>query len=121
MRLVESAPDWLFQKFSSANNEELILIAQALCGIWFFRNKKVWDGKSTNGMIAMEWSAKYFNDWNIARKTSITPANTTTVASKPASHKWKAPAVGSFKLNTDAAIRIGEDTFSSGLVLRDHC
>lgn len=120
MSLVESAPDWLLQKLGSSHKEELILIAKVLYGIWFFRNKKVWEHKLVNGTIAMEWSAKFFHDWNVARKTSTSCANMTTAVNKPASHKWKSPAMGSYKLNTDAAVRLGEETYSIGLVLRDH-
>ncbi|XP_074341830.1 uncharacterized protein LOC141679223 [Apium graveolens] len=35
-------------------------------------------------------------------------------------HQWKPPATGSFKLNTDASFKVGEGSFSIGLLLRDH-
>lgn len=41
MQDVEYGPDWLVQKLSSVGDDESILIAKALWGIWFFRNKKV--------------------------------------------------------------------------------
>lgn len=62
MSRVECAPSWLLQKLSLANNDEMTLIARVLWGIWFFRNKKVWDNKTVNSVIAMDWSAKYFAD-----------------------------------------------------------
>lgn len=120
MRMVEFAPEWLFQKPSTAGHAEIILIARVLWGIWFFQNKKVWNNKTVNNMIAMDWSAKYFNDWKVAKETSTMVLNTRTLSSQPSSHKWKAPEVDSFKLNTDAAIKVGEDIFYIGPVLRDH-
>lgn len=62
MSEVEYAPDWLLQMLSTAGNDQLVQIARVLRGIWFFRNKKVWEDKTVNGRIAMEWSLKYFND-----------------------------------------------------------
>lgn len=113
--MVEYAPDWLFEKLSTAGNDELMLIAMVLWGIWFFRNKKVWDNKVVNNVVAMDCSAKY-----PAQASRATPSNTGTVQRQPASQKWTSPIAGSFKLNVDAAIRLGEDSLSVGLVLRDH-
>lgn len=45
---------------------------------------------------------------------------TSTLSCQPSSQKWKPRGVGSFKLNTDAAVKVGDDTFSIGLILRDH-
>lgn len=42
MRQIEFAPDWLLHKLSTAEHDELVLIARVLWDIWFFRNKKVW-------------------------------------------------------------------------------
>lgn len=35
-------------------------------------------------------------------------------------HRWKPPAMDSYKLNTDASIKLGDSTFSMGFVLRDY-
>lgn len=59
MQSVEFAPDWFVQKFSSASSDELHLIARVLWGIWFFINKKVWEGTSVTPQLAMDWSNKF--------------------------------------------------------------
>lgn len=98
----------------------MVLIARVLWEIWFFRNKKVWDNKSVTGMIVMEWSAKYFQEWKVAKVSNTLSVGRKSLSTQTSSHRWKAPGMGSFKLNTDAAIKLGDDTFSIGLVLRDH-
>lgn len=120
MSEVEYSPDWLLQKLSMADHDEIILIAKVLYGIWFFRNKKVWENKTVNSRVTMDWSVKYFADWKLAKasRTQVTIAS--TVRCQPLVHRWKPLELGSFKLNTDAAIKVGDDTFSIGLVIRDH-
>ncbi|XP_063947247.1 uncharacterized protein LOC135151929 [Daucus carota subsp. sativus] len=100
--------------------EEIILIARVLWGIWFFRNKKVWENKTVNDMVAMEWSAKYFADWRMAKESRIASSSSRRPNILADVCIWKAPAVGHLKLNTDAAIKLGESTFTVGLILRDH-
>lgn len=120
MSMVEFAPDWLLQKLNGTGHDELLLIARVLWGIWFFRNKKVWENKVVNSRIAMDWSAKYFSDWKLAKesRTAVPATSTTNCHASP--HRWKPPATGAFKLNTDATFKVGEGSFSIGLLLRDH-
>lgn len=119
MSLVEFAPEWLFQKLGSASQEELILIARVLWGIWFFRNKKVWDAKTVNNMVAMDWSAKFFADWKMARACSVETASGSRVSRPQYSHRWTPPASGVLKMNVDAAITAGADSFTIGIIVRD--
>lgn len=67
----------------------------------------------------MEWSANYFNDWKLAKasKTSVLPSNSQGM--QASNHKWSPPKEGTFILNTDAGIKLGEEAFSIGLVIRD--
>ena len=120
MNLVEYAPDWLLQKLNEANPEEVTLIARVLWGIWFFRNKRVWENKIVNDRIVMEWSASYFAEWRKAKESKTVLLNNGRSNAPTGTHKWKAPTVDYLKLNTDAAIKLGENSFSVGLVLRDH-
>lgn len=68
----------------------------------------------------MDWSSKYFADWNAAKKSRAATPATSTITSQTSPHKWKPPVMGSYKLNTDAAIKLGDSTFSIGLILRNH-
>lgn len=66
---VEYAPSWLLQKLSSAPSDESIKICTVFWGIWFGRNKKVWDDKLVSPTIAIEGSFKIVADWREARKS----------------------------------------------------
>ncbi|XP_074347003.1 uncharacterized protein LOC141685822 [Apium graveolens] len=120
MSTVEYAHEWLLQMLNTSCQDELIQIARVLWGIWFFRNKKVWDEKLVTGRFAIEWSMKYFTDWNAAKASRVTTPTTSTKISRVSAHKWKPPVMGSLKLNVDATLKLGEATFIVGLILRDH-
>ena len=120
MSEVEYAPDWLLQTLSTAGHDQLVQIARVLWGIWFFHNKRVWEDKTVNGRITMEWSLKYFNDWKAAKKSRATTTVHGPICRQESMHRWKPPATGSYKLNADASIKLGDNTFSVGFVLRDH-
>lgn len=120
MSNVEFAPDWLIQKLASANNDEMMTICRVLWGIWFFRNKKVWENKVVNHFTAMDWSLKCFSDWRAAKasRATVQSANSSSVPRN--NHKWQAPEAGGFKLNVDASFYAGSESFSIGMVIRDH-
>ena len=120
MDSVEDAPQWLLQKLKEADPEEVMLIARVLWGIWFFRNRRVWENKVVSAMVAMEWSAKYIADWRKAKESRIVVSRSNSPSSPADAQRWKTPAEGYLKLNTDASIKLGEETFSVGLILRDH-
>lgn len=116
----QAASNWLLIKLHTTSMQEVLLIAQVLWGIWFFRNGKVWDNKVVTAAVAMEWSAKSIADWREAkdkRAKMLGSISTTNVLERV---KWKKPQFGGFKLNVDAAIKLGDSFFSVGLVLRDH-
>lgn len=62
MQAVENVPGWLFQKINTVGADEINRIVKVLWGIWFFRNKKVWEGKVVSHVVAMDWSARSFSD-----------------------------------------------------------
>lgn len=45
MQDVESASSWLLEMISKENADTIQKMATVLSGIWFSRNKKVWEGK----------------------------------------------------------------------------
>ena len=120
MSTEDSASGWLLFKLDTCSSEEILLIVTVLWGIWFFRNKKVWENKRVTADIAMSWSAKTISDWKEARdKHAAQVVSKLSVRISP-TVKWKKPDYGVYKLNVDAAIKLGEISFSMGLVLRDH-
>ncbi|XP_074377607.1 uncharacterized protein LOC141719125 [Apium graveolens] len=63
---VEDASEWLLDKMSSESVEKLCTIAVILWGIWFFRNKKVWENRVVSSKFAMDWSLKQITYWRKA-------------------------------------------------------
>ncbi|XP_074356116.1 uncharacterized protein LOC141695803 [Apium graveolens] len=117
---VEHAPDWILNKICEGSRDEVVRIARVLWGIWFVRNKKVWENKAVTPGTAMDMSAKLFLDWKHAvsiRKVTQTNVNSSVVVPQMS---WSPPEIGCFKLNTDASFRSDSASFSIGLVLRDH-
>lgn len=64
---VEDLSVWLLSKPGTETEVKLVQIAKILWGIWFARNKKVWDGNIISPSIAMEISTKTVSDWRAAQ------------------------------------------------------
>lgn len=62
MLVVDSAPSWLLNKMESASLDEMHKVCTVLWGIWFWRNKRVWEEKVVTPNIAMENSFKSVQD-----------------------------------------------------------
>lgn len=59
MREVDSAPEWFLNKLHTESSEILVKIATVVWGVWWARNKQVWEGKIMTPEIAMTWSSKH--------------------------------------------------------------
>lgn len=62
-----------------------------LWGIWFVRNKKVWEVKAAAAAdTSMEWSKRMMADWQVvkAKKTSTVPGN--KHSTNVSDYKWTA-------------------------------
>lgn len=114
---VEVASEWLIQKLSSATTEEKIKICITLWGIWYWRNKKVWDGKTVTPEFAMDSSFQLQKEWTHARKQQESTGNTRSMQKLVS--KWQAPEAGVFKVNVDASVFPGTNEFSIGMILRN--
>ncbi|KAL8133721.1 hypothetical protein AgCh_008966 [Apium graveolens] len=81
MRNVTSAQEWLLKKFSEASHEELGKIYVVLWGVWYWRNKRVWEGKMINPKLAIEGSFRTVEDWRKVRggEKETTDADTFTI------------------------------------------
>lgn len=119
MREVEVAPKWLLDKISRDNAGTLEKVAAVLSGIWFARNKKVWDGIILNPTIAMNISKKQISEW---QETTRKKRDMNHIIPKPAQVakiKWLPPHHGYTKLNVDASLYMGEESFTLGMVVRN--
>lgn len=64
---VEDASGWLLDRLCSEKYEVLAEMAMTLWGIWFFRNKKVWERKVVIAQFVMEWSSRQLEHGKAAK------------------------------------------------------
>lgn len=116
---VEYASSCMLDVISKENAENIQRMAIVLSGIWFSRNKKIWEGKIISPAIAIDLSNKQVQDWKEAnRRRYPGPANT-VVPSKENQEVWQPPLQGQHKLNVDASLYKGEGMFRLGMVIRN--
>lgn len=112
----QTSSEWLLDMLCTQKMEVLSKLVSVLWGIWFFRNKVVWENKMVTAKVAVEWSFKLIQEWRQAKAKPVYAEvrKTTQTAT------WKPPQDGSFKLNVNASVFPNEDFFSVGLIMRDH-
>lgn len=120
MSTVEHVPEWVLLKLAEAPAEEVIRIFVVLWGIWFWRNKKVWENRSVSADFAMEGSFKMVNEWKEAKRKQTTAVQDRRKSVHKHGYKWTPPEVGALKINVDASVFPGSYTFSIGMLVRDH-
>ncbi|XP_063946005.1 uncharacterized protein LOC135151475 [Daucus carota subsp. sativus] len=118
MREAYSVSDCLLHESAIAKYEDIVSICLVLWGIWFWRNKKVWQNQWMNHAIPMEITFKVYKEWKTARKSSV---DTRAMSVNGASNlkRWQPLVSGELKLNVDASFFPGHESFSVGMVLRD--
>lgn len=68
--------------------------------------------------VVMKWSKKQVEDWQEVNKKKNATSRHSSVAQRQII-SWKPPNEGSFKINVDAAVKEGQDTYTVGMVLRN--
>lgn len=116
---VEYAHDWLLEKLNTAMSDELIKICIVLWGIWHWRNKKVWDTRVVSPGFAMDTSFSMLSDWKKARRDHTKQSDAASKTNVKTDSKWQAPTNGTLKVNVDASVFPGAQSFTVGMVLRD--
>ena len=119
MMAVESAPEWLLNRVNEGTMQEVCKVASVLWGIWYGRNKRVWDDKLISPAIATDWSMRAVKEWQQAQKNRPDQVNSreSTVLKKSVS--WRPPDAGSMKINVDASLSKESDSYAVGMVIRD--
>ena len=90
-----------------------------LWGIWFARNKKVWEGKILSSAVAMEISTKVVGEWQEVNKRKAMLNNMLTKPPDNNIIQWIPPPAGCFKIYVDASVYVSDTSFALGMVLRD--
>lgn len=119
MQDIESASTWLLDMICSENADTIHNMVVVLSGIWFARNKKVWEGKDVTPTVTMTLSTKMVQEWEKANKCRSQSSHRQPDLATDEQVKWQPPEVGFYKLNVDASLYSGEFMFSLGLVVRD--
>lgn len=114
-----SASQWLLSQLETTKHEELVNTCVVLWGIWYWRNKKVWNNQTVNPSVAMRSSFSILREWKAARHR-VQLGSRGTEGDNVVDVKWKPPEPGVLKLNVDASFRTEESSFSIGMVIRDH-
>lgn len=69
----------------------------------------------------MDESFKSFDSWRKAKQTVLSkPITPNTCGSNKQCSQWLPPVVDSYNINVDASVFPGEESFTVGMVLRDH-
>lgn len=69
----ESASIWPLYKLEKNTHENLVKIVTVLEGIWFGRNKKIWEGKQLIISLVVDLSSREINDWkDVVRRVNGT-------------------------------------------------
>lgn len=103
------------------NHDTFVKIASVLWEIWFVQNMKIWEGNVVTPALAIGCSMNQINDWREAvKKFKALYQNNISSSGAIRVKEWQSPAVGGLKINVDAFIFPNADSFSFGMILRDH-
>ena len=110
---------WLLNMLSKAPENTLIKISTVLWSIWFARNKQIFESKNMPPAVGILWSKRQIDEWQVANKKSGVLQNSreNSIADNI---KWKPPEVDQLKINVDAALTTGQNSYAVGMVIRNH-
>lgn len=76
MQVVTFAPEWLLNKLKMTSSDEMMRIDVVLWGIWFWRNKRVWENIQVTPALAVDWSSKMLAEWKKANALRVSKGTT---------------------------------------------
>ncbi|KAL8094027.1 hypothetical protein AgCh_035785 [Apium graveolens] len=115
----QSVSTWLLSLLSNVSKEVLTKVVAILWGIWFFRNKKIWENKVVTARMVVNWGKTRISDRFHAKK-QVQDVGVRISSKSNQMYKWKRPEVGNLKLNVDAAVPTDGQGFSIGMLIRDN-
>ncbi|XP_074328182.1 uncharacterized protein LOC141666094 [Apium graveolens] len=115
---MEYVSNWLVSFFATGQLMVLVKMAAMLWGIWYARNKCIFEGKVMTPAVVKAWCLKQVDEWQAVNIKSAHAQNTGDVAGN-GNQRWKRPREGHLKVNVDAAVTEGQGFFSVGMVLRE--
>lgn len=85
--------DWLVSFLASGPLKELFTMSAVLWGIWYARNKCIFDNKIMSPTIVKSWCLKQVDDWQIANKHPVTSHIHEDIADR-SDWRWEKPGEG---------------------------
>ncbi|KAK1356381.1 hypothetical protein POM88_049637 [Heracleum sosnowskyi] len=93
----QTVSSWMLNMLTNGTMEVLVKVVAILWGIWFFRNKKVWEDRMVTSQMVVNWGKTRIPEWNQAKK-QVQYVGVSKSAKSNQMHKWKSPETGSFKI-----------------------
>ncbi|XP_074326804.1 uncharacterized protein LOC141664750 [Apium graveolens] len=110
---------WLLDKLETTSQSDSTKVCTVLYGIWYGRNKRVWENKVMSGETVMDICSKMLQDWKNANAKRVVEVPDHSQFTLGVLRRWQVPESGEYKLNVDASWTKGADICSVGMVLRD--
>ncbi|KAL8127458.1 hypothetical protein AgCh_014390 [Apium graveolens] len=116
---IEISHEWLLQKLATGSKEETLKIVTVLWGVWFTRNKRIFENKVMTPDFVMAWSRRQIVEWQEANR-KVQDIDTRIAENREAENIWQTPTKGCLKINVDASFVEGQDYYLIGMVPRNH-
>jgi hypothetical protein len=118
--------EWLFYCITSLNEEDLVAISAIIYGIWWARNKLIFDNYDMEDKAIIDQASSSIKDYQRMNnhglhKQDITNKHSTSYKSRSRNNKaakWSKPRVGRIKANSDANLSI-DGWWGLGAIFRD--
>uniref|UniRef100_A0A803PV25 Reverse transcriptase domain-containing protein n=1 Tax=Cannabis sativa TaxID=3483 RepID=A0A803PV25_CANSA len=104
---------FLMRMSSSLAKEDFEYFLVLTWNLWYIRNSVNHGGHKPVAAAIVEWCSKFlaeFRDSNVSQKAGAARA----------AARWVAPVRGSYTINVDAGVKVGEGLASVSSVMRDH-
>uniref|UniRef100_A0A803Q8X4 Reverse transcriptase n=1 Tax=Cannabis sativa TaxID=3483 RepID=A0A803Q8X4_CANSA len=111
---IGKAPDFLFIMKDRCSKETFILFLGVTWLIWHRRNKCIFQQKNFDNKVWIEWASNLI-DFQL--QTDSTPP-LPPLKKSPVS--WSPPPSGTFMINADVSLIVGQPGCGLGVVIRDH-
>ncbi|XP_050211354.1 uncharacterized protein LOC126661543 [Mercurialis annua] len=113
-----SIVDWCRDWLSRLDDEEASVASYVCWSLWLNRNFAVWKNKLGSAQEVVDQANFQLASWKVANSSSV-HLRTAKVFKEDGSSVWKAPPRGWLKVNTDAVVYPGRQSFGMGVVVRD--
>lgn len=80
----------------------------------------MWESKFVSPAFVVEGVFGMVNEWKEARKMHARTRQNNEKVDKIQGSMWTSPETGDLKLNVDASVFPGSESFSIGMIIRDH-